>query len=90
MNATPLTIILAVCVFLTEPTPPVSELAASQPTDFASSSNETSKSGLEAATSTETNPVAACWQIVAYDSDHDPLFIASGFAIGDTTRSIIY
>ncbi len=83
MNATPLTIILAVCAFLTEPTPPISEFAASQPTDFASSSNETSKSGLEAATSTDANPVAACWQIVAYDSDHDPLFIASAFAISD-------
>ena len=83
MNATPLTIILAVCAFLTVPTPPVSELAANQPTDSASSSNETSKSGLEAATSTEAKPVAACWQIVAYDSDHDPLFIASAFAISD-------
>lgn len=83
MNPTPLTIILAVCAFLTVPTPPVSELAANQPTDFASSSNETSKSGLEAPTSADANPVAACWQIVAYDSDHDPLFIASAFAISD-------
>jgi V8-like Glu-specific endopeptidase len=83
VNATPLTIILAVCAYLTEPTPPVPELAANRPTDSASSSNETSKSGSEAATSTQTNPVAACWQIVAYDSDHDPLFIASAFAISD-------
>ena len=83
LNATPLTIILALCAFSTEPTPLVSELAANQPTDFASSNNETSKSGFETATSTKANPVTACWQIVSYDSDHERIVMASAFAISD-------
>lgn len=63
---------LVVCLYLLASLPSLGQQATPSSSDH------------KAATPKQSNPAAACWQIVAYDSDNDPLFIGSAFAISDS------